>query len=157
MKETLQRLFAHMQWADDQVYARCHDAHAEVEVAHLTEAVRLYAHIVAVERLWFLRLQKQDSSVQKVWPTMSLDACAKLSHENVAAYAAYLDKMTEADLATPIPYLTSAGDPFTNTAGDILLQVALHGVHHRGQIATTLRRVGIEPPVLDFIRYARGK
>ena len=157
MKETLIRLFAHMQWADDQVYARCHDAHAEVEVAHLTEAVRLYAHIVAVERLWFLRLQKQDSSVQKVWPTMSLDACAKLSHENVAAYAAYLDKMSESDLATPIPYKTSAGDPFTNTASDILLQVALHGVHHRGQIATTLRRVGIEPPVLDYIRYARGK
>ncbi len=155
MKETIQRLFAHMEWADQQVYARCHDAHAEVEVAHLTEAVRLYAHVVACERLWFLRLQKQDSSVQKVWPTMSLDACAKLGSENIAALNAFIAPMKEPDFATPIPYKSSAGDPYTNTIGDILIHIATHGVHHRAQIATTLRRVGIEPPALDFILFAR--
>jgi hypothetical protein len=60
MKETLQRLFAHMQWADEEVHVRCRDAHGEAEVAHLTEALRLYSHIVAAERLWYLRLQKED-------------------------------------------------------------------------------------------------
>ena len=157
MKETLQRLLAHMQWADDQVLARCRDAHAEVEVAHLIEAVRLYAHIVGTERVWFLRLQKQDWHAQKIWPTMSLDACEKLAHDNAVAYTAYVDGLKEADFADPIPYVNSQGDSFTNTVGDILIHVVTHGVHHRGQIATTLRRVGIEPPVLDYIRFARGK
>jgi uncharacterized damage-inducible protein DinB len=30
-------------------------------------------------------------------------------------------------------------------------------VHHRGQIASSLRAHGAEPPALDFIRFARGK
>ena len=157
MKEALQRLYSHMQWADEQVHARCRDAHGEAEVAHLTEALRLYSHIVAAERLWYLRLQKEDWTVQKVWPTMSLDACAKLAKENAAAFAAYLDRLTEADFANPIPYVSSKGDSFTTAVGDILLQVALHGVHHRGQIAMTLRRVGIEPPVLDYTHFVRTR
>jgi uncharacterized damage-inducible protein DinB len=157
MKETLQRLFAHMEWADEQVHARCRDAHGEVEVAHLTEALRLYAHIVGAERLWFLRLQKEDWTVQKVWPTLSLDACAKLGKENSAAFAAYLDKVTDKDFATLIPYTTSKGDSFQTAIGDILIHVAMHGVHHRGQIAMTLRRVGIEPPVLDYTHWTRTK
>jgi uncharacterized damage-inducible protein DinB len=157
MKDAIVRLLAHMEWADEQVYARCHDAHAEVEVAHLTEAVRLYAHVVACEKLWYLRLQKQDSRVQKVWPTMSLDACAKLGRESVAAFKSYIDGLADADLATPIPYVNSQGSPFTNTIGDILIHVMIHGAHHRGQIATTLRRVGIEPPAVDYIVFARRK
>lgn len=157
MKETLQRLFSHMQWADQRVLARCRDAHAEVEVAHLTEAVRLYAHVLGTERVWYLRLQKQDWHVQKVWPTLPLDSCAALASENAAAYTKYLDSISESDLANEIAYVNSRGDAFTNTAGDILLHVALHGAHHRGQIATTLRRVGIEPPELDYICFAREK
>jgi uncharacterized damage-inducible protein DinB len=157
MKETLQRLINHMQWADQQVLARCRDAHAEVEVAHLTEAVRLYAHVLGTERVWYLRLQKEDWHVQKVWPTLALESCAVLASENASAYAKYLDALKENDLANPISYVNSRGDPFTNTAGDILLHVALHGAHHRGQIATTLRRVGIEPPELDYIVFARRK
>jgi uncharacterized damage-inducible protein DinB len=39
----------------------------------------------------------------------------------------------------------------------MLTHVALHGVHHRGQIAASLRANGIDPPALDFIRFARGK
>jgi uncharacterized damage-inducible protein DinB len=157
MKETLQKLAAHMLWADEQVLKRFRDAHAEVEVAHLAEAVRLYAHVLAVERVWYLRLLQQDWKVQKVWPMMAVESCAALAKENAAALTAYLDKLSEEDLAKPIPYVNSQGESFTNTAGDILLQIVLHGVHHRGQVATTLRRVGIEPPVLDYIRFVRGR
>jgi uncharacterized damage-inducible protein DinB len=39
----------------------------------------------------------------------------------------------------------------------MLTHVALHGVHHRGQIAASLRSNEIEPPALDYIRFARGK
>jgi uncharacterized damage-inducible protein DinB len=157
MKETLERMFAHMEWADQEVYARCHAAHGEMEVAHLTEALRLYSHIVAAERLWYLRLLQQDWTGQKVWPTMSLDACAKLAKENAQAFATYLAGLTEDDFATLIPYVTSKGDAFKTSVGDILIHVALHGVHHRGQIAMTLRRVGIEPPILDYTHYRRTR
>lgn len=156
MKEAIRRLFDHMQWADHEIYTRCHDAHGEMEVAHLTEALRLYSHIVAAERLWYLRLKKEDWTVQKVWPTMSLEACGKMAKENAALFDTYLDSLHDGDFSTPIPYTTSKGDFFETMAGDILLHVALHGVHHRGQIAMTLRRVGIEPPILDYTHYRRS-
>jgi len=87
MKETIKRLLEHMEWADGEIYTRCHDAHGEMEVAHLTEALRLYSHIVAAERLWYLRLQKEDWTVQKVWPTMSLEACGKMATQNAALFS----------------------------------------------------------------------
>jgi uncharacterized damage-inducible protein DinB len=157
MKETLQRMLAHMLWADQNVLKRFRDAHGEMEVAHLAEAVRLYAHVLAAERLWYLRLQQQDWRVQKVWPMMAVEGCAALAKENAAAYAAYLDGLSEVDLAKPIPYTNTLGESFNNTVGDILLHVFLHGAHHRGQVATTLRRVGIEPPALDYIRFVRER
>ncbi len=156
MKEVIKRLFEHMEWADQEIFRRCHDAHGEMEVAHLTEALRLYSHIVAAERLWYLRLRKEDSSVQKVWPTMSLDACGKMANENAKLFNSYLESLHDGDFMTPIPYITSKGDHFETAVGDILLHVALHGVHHRGQVAMTLRRVGIEPPILDYTHYRRS-
>lgn len=156
MKETIRRLFEHMHWADEEIYARCRDAHGEMEVAHLTEALRLFSHIVAAERLWYLRLKKEDSTVQKVWPTMSLEACGKMAKENAALFDSYLDSLHDGDFGTLTPYTTSKGDFFETLVSDILLHVALHGVHHRGQIALTLRRVGIEPPILDYTHYRRS-
>ena len=66
-------------------------------------------------------------------------------------------KLAEADFAREVRYTNSAGDSFANSVGDILTHVAMHGVHHRGQIAASLRANGAEPPALDYIRFARGK
>jgi uncharacterized damage-inducible protein DinB len=157
MKEILQRLISHMQWADQQVQTRLREAKDETAATHMTEAIRLYAHVVGAERVWLLRLQNQDWRVQKVWPTLSIDASASLAQENASAFAGYLATLAEADLAREIAYVNSQGDSFTSTVADILIHVAVHGSHHRGQIATTLRRIGAEPPNVDYIRFARGR
>ena len=48
--------------------------------------------------------------------------------------------------------------PFEAPAGVLLLQILLHGQHHRAQNASRLRELGVEPPMTDFILcYALGK
>ena len=37
--------------------------------------------------------------------------------------------------------------------GETMLQVVSHGTHHRGQISTRLRELGVEPPLVDFIAW----
>jgi uncharacterized damage-inducible protein DinB len=54
-----------------------------------------------------------------------------------------------------VSYRNSAGREFTNTVADIVTHVAMHGSHHRGQIALKLRASGQEPPYVDYIQFAR--
>ena len=59
-------------------------------------------------------------------------------------------------LRREVAYSNSAGVAFHSTVEDILLQVAMHGSYHRGQIALLLRQEGAEPAATDFIGFARG-
>jgi uncharacterized damage-inducible protein DinB len=149
MLEALKRLMGHMQWADAQVLARMREARSA------GGAVSLLAHVLAAERLWHLRLQGEDWTSQPVWPELSLAACAALAAENAKTYEAYMPTLDEAALARTVTYTNSKGVTYTNTVGDILLHVAMHGSHHRGQIASMLRRAETEPPAVDYIVFVR--
>ena len=151
MHAILQRLVEHMSWADSQVLAKLRTAPED------TAALKWYAHVLAAERIWYLRLHGQDWTTQRVWPVLSLDECAALAEQNSSQLKQYVSRLTDEELARSITYINSSGDTFTNSVSDMLTHVALHGVHHRGQIAASLRANGVDPPALDFIRFARGK
>ncbi len=59
------------------------------------------------------------------------------------------------DEHTPISYRSFAGEPFTNTLGEIVRHVVNHGTYHFGQITTMLRQLGAQPNSLDLIAYYR--
>jgi uncharacterized damage-inducible protein DinB len=151
MKTTLQKLISHMKWADGQVLTRLRSAPED------EASLKWYAHVLAAERVWYLRLHNQDWTTQRVWPSMSLDECAALAEQNAAQFSQYVARLADSDFVREVRYTNSAGDTFANAVVDILIHVALHGVHHRGQIASSLRAHGDEPPALDYIRFARGK
>ena len=151
MQPILNRLVEHMTWADAQVLSKLRTAPED------TAALKWYAHVLAAERIWLLRLHGQDWTTQRVWPSLSLDECAALAQQNSAQLAQFVTRLKDDELSKPMQYTNSTGDTFTNTVSDMLTHVALHGVHHRGQIAASLRANGIDPPALDFIRFARGK
>jgi len=58
-------------------------------------------------------------------------------------------------LTRAIGYRNSAGRSYENSVADIIIHTAMHGEHHRGQIARLLRAAGREPPYTDYIQYAR--
>ncbi len=149
MLEALKRLIRHMQWADGEVLARMREAGTG------GGAVTLFAHVLAAERLWHMRLVGEDWTSQAVWPELMLKECAALVAENAATYEGYMATLDEAALARPVTYTNSKGVTYTNTVGDILLHVAMHGSHHRGQIATMLRRAETDPPYVDYIAFVR--
>ena len=66
------------------------------------------------------------------------------------------DRLTETDLAARLAYVNSAGKPFDDEVGDILLHVMLHGQYHRGKINLLLRQGGAEPGPVDYIAFTRG-
>lgn len=149
MKECVPRLVAHMKWADHQVLTA-------LRARSTPEALRWFAHVLAAERVWLLRLRGENSSGQKVWPVLTLDECEKTARENATQFDTLVAKLDEPELSRSVTYVNTAGRTFTNSVADILLQVMVHGAHHRGQIASSLRTAGGTPPALDYIRFVRG-
>jgi len=151
MHAILQRLLEHMTWADAQVLARLRGAPED------TASLKWYAHVLAAERVWYMRLHGQDWTRQRVWPALSLDECSSLAEQNAGQFKQYIARLKDDELDRKVTYTNSAGETHSNTISDVITHVALHGVHHRGQIAASLRSNGVDPPALDFIRFARGK
>ena len=87
-----------------------------------------------------------------VWENRPAESFAAIDRQNHDETRRILDT---ADLLSPIAYTNSQGQPFANTAGDILFHVINHSTYHRGQIALLFRQNGMEPLVTDYIFYKR--
>lgn len=146
----LERLFAHLHWADSRTLAALRGAPAPP-----SKAVELYAHLLGAEHVWLARLRQRPATAA-VWPRLSLAACAELAAANHADFDECLATLNTPALAAETPYTNSAGQSFRTRADDILLHVALHGCYHRGQVALLLREAGCEPQPTDYIAFVRG-
>lgn len=150
MADTFRRLMEHLAWADQRALAALQAAGAPDPAL-----VELYAHVLGAEAVWLARIEGRAAPMP-VWPRLDLAGCAALAAENAAGLRRYAADLTPAELARPVTYRNSAGAEFTSTVEDILVQVALHGSYHRGQVARGLRQDGHEPQATDYIAWARG-
>lgn len=118
-------------------------------------SVRWFAHILAAQRVWLTRLAGEDSHHLPIWPDSSAGECRPMLEELEGMLGRYADALTEESLETPIAYRNQRGDAYSQTPLEILTHLAFHAQHHRGQIASELRRLGEIPAVTDFIAFRR--
>lgn len=150
MLEAIRRLWAHVVWAD----LRLLDA-LESGASVPAEAAREYAHILGADAVWLGRLQGVPPTLP-VWPELERAALRGQVQALHAAYDGFLGGLDAEALARPVAYTTTDGRPFTDAAGDILLQVVLHAQYHRGRINLLLRQSGLRPAPADYIAFVRG-
>jgi uncharacterized damage-inducible protein DinB len=148
----LSRLFEHMAWADRRVLTAIRASPEAVEPA----VAGLFSHVLAAERVWLLRLNGEDSSLQPVWPELSPAGMESLAQANAAAFRDLLARSEPRDLGASVSYANTRGIEFHTQVIDILTHVALHGSYHRGQIALRIREQGGEPMETDYIAFARS-
>lgn len=65
----------------------------------------------------------------------------------------FLEGLSDADVAREVEYAGGAGVKCTMPIGELMRHAANHAVHHRGQLALHLRRLGYAPPALDLLYY----
>jgi uncharacterized damage-inducible protein DinB len=69
---------------------------------------------------------------------------------------AFVDSLTDGDVARVIEYRTLNGAPGSSTIGHMVQHVVNHGSYHRGQLTTMLRQLGAAPAKsMDLIGYYR--
>lgn len=145
----IRSLLDHMAWADELILESLR------QPAVPQRALDLYAHVLGAEHVWLTRLEQRPRTVA-VWPVLTLDQCARLAAENRAAFQAYAERLTSADLRRTVHYRNSAGQEFDTPIEDILVHVAMHGSYHRGQVTLLVRDAGAEPQPTDYIAFVRG-
>src|SRR5215217_4744561 len=146
-----------MRWADA-LFADALFANALEAEPPNAEATRLFAHVASVEHLWYSRIQGQKPE-HAVWPSLSVAESRELAARHADLFEQLLDVRNEGDVGDDaleriVAYRNSLGKDYRNSVGDIITHVAMHGGHHRGQIARLLRLAGREPPYTDYIQFA---
>lgn len=144
-------LFDHAMWADAQILSAI--ATLPAGSTARADAERIYAHLAAASHVWLSRLDRRAPE-HAVWPTLSLEQAGALSAESLAGLREWASR-GEAVLGSPLEYVTSTGQPFRNTVGEVIAQAVLHHSHHRGQLALLIRQGGGTPSPTDFIVYTR--
>jgi uncharacterized damage-inducible protein DinB len=146
----LGKLLDHLEWADKRVLDSLR------AMSHPDQrALDLYAHVLGAEHTWLSRILERAPQ-EKVWPDLTLERASTLAAENAAGLRALLDSRPADELQRRVAYRNSAGVAFESTVEDMLLQVALHGCYHRGQVAMVVRDAGGEPSPTDYIAFVRG-
>jgi uncharacterized damage-inducible protein DinB len=110
-----------------------------------------FSHILNAHQVWNSRILL-DTNKFGVWEIHHVNELIKIDQDNYVNSIKILD---QGSLQTEIKYVTSKGDPFTNTIRDILFHIINHSTYHRGQIAADFRQNGLEPIVTDYIFYKR--
>ncbi len=114
------------------------------------------AHIVGAEWLWLRRWQGESPPSMPIWTGTSTLPEIKAELATVEAErAAFLDRLTDADLEGVVSYRGFDGKTFAHPLGQLMRHVVNHSTYHRGQLATLLRQLGQAPPNTDFTRSLR--
>jgi uncharacterized damage-inducible protein DinB len=111
-----------------------------------------FAHMVAVERIWLERWR--GKSPKSLIPANDFPTLAVVVERwgtverDIREYLAGLD---EAALARPVTYINIRGEEWTYPLRRMIVHLLNHQSCHRGQVATILRMLGIQPPAVDFL------
>jgi uncharacterized damage-inducible protein DinB len=154
MQDDIMALFAYDRWANRIVFDACRKLNAEQYVAEPVpgwSSVRSTIYHIALAAEFNLRGLSGDSDTRI--PTeadlVTVDDVAQLLERAYRRYEELLPTLTPERLNTLLT-IHAIGRTFTLPRWAILRHIVNHSTYHRGQVASKLKRFGIELPITDF-------
>jgi uncharacterized damage-inducible protein DinB len=151
-------LFAYNRWADRRVLDACRKLTAEQYVAEPVpgwSSVRsTIVHIAVVTEGWLSGFEGQsDRAILTEADLPTVDDAERLLDRANQIFDGLAGKATPEWLATPLTMRRGSRSAVL-PPWVVLRHVANHSTYHRGQVASKLKRLGIEQPATDFIFWA---
>ena len=146
----------HNYWARDRQLQVCASLSAEVflrSTGGSFPSVRdTLAHMLAVEWLWLERWRgKSPKSLISAGDFPDMEALVERWNAVEREMREYLAGLDEEALARPLTYMNFQGEQWTYPLWQMITHVLNHQSYHRGQVATLLRMMGVQPPHVDFL------
>lgn len=152
-------LLTHMEWAD----ARTWRVARGLPAAQTDERMRWLLHHLHLVQSVYLQAWRGDpfvvSELASYPDLQAIEAWARPFYPSAAAFAGSLD---DAQLGKVMDYpwtdliMKQFGSVVPSTLSESAWQVFSHTTYHRGQVATRLRELGGEPPLVDFLVWVWG-
>jgi uncharacterized damage-inducible protein DinB len=113
-------------------------------------------HLFQADSIWLDRLEGRPTGGLADY---AAPGCTFELHD---AWTGVLDKMihwaeaqNEADWSRDLSYKSLAGVSYATPLWQMVLHIVNHGSHHRGQITSMLRQLGVKPVNIDLIGFYR--
>lgn len=152
--EDLKGFFAHMEWADAQVWTAALSNAGAADDAALRAKL---SHTHGVQRA-FICVWQNVTVVRPPADPPDLRTTLAAARAYYRDLAQFVPTLAEEDLARPTVMPWSRGfaeylgrEPTVTTLAETMTQVAMHSTYHRGQVNTRLRELGVEPALTDYI------
>jgi uncharacterized damage-inducible protein DinB len=155
MLQALRFLYDYNTWATQRVLDAAERLRLQqfVSAQDGHEAIRdLLVHSIWAQWIWLERCR--GASPQERWQPGAFPYVATLTarwREVDTQTHAYLNALTEADLAQVITYENFAGETWSYPVWQVLLHQANHAQQHRSEAALLLTRAGSSPGNLDLL------
>ncbi len=156
----LRHYFRYADWANDRVLAAAEglddaalDRPLEIGLGTLRKTV---LHVEGAERNWLENWMQGSKPGFLVRPeTIGIAELRAKWRDTARIRNAFLATLDDAALQREILAQPEEGIRLYYRLGTIMLHVITHGTHHRAQALNMLRKLGVAPPVLDYIIWCR--
>lgn len=157
---TIKLLYNYNRWANLRVLAVCESLTLEQwarELGHSWGSVHgLLTHMYAAEAIWVSRWKGDSPRVMAKaadFPTYAALERAWMQVENDILN--FIDTCNDKTLSEEVTYINTRGVTYTFPLGQLMLHLANHQTHHRGELAAMLAILDVPHPEDDLLLYMR--
>jgi uncharacterized damage-inducible protein DinB len=147
-------LLTHMEWADAQTWRAIRNTPA----ASSDDRLKWLCHHSHLVQSIYLQAWRGDPfQLTKLTDYPDLQSIEDWTRPYYPLVAAFAESVDESRFAQPVNFPWSEmivekfGQALPATLSESAFQIFTHTAYHRGQIATRIRELGGEPPLVDFI------
>lgn len=116
------------------------------------------AHVLGAEIVWLSRWRGEPlPAVPGATDFASFAALRERWEPHASALLAFVDGLSDEDVAATFEYANTRGDRFANPLLQLLAHVVNHGTQFRGEAAAALSALGHSPGDLDLLAYLRSR
>jgi len=158
MHDDFASLFAFNRWANDKMLEACRkltpEQYAAEPVPEWSPIRSTVYHIVVVTDAWLRRVaDNPDENFPTEAEVATLEDAVRILDRAYKTFDTILPKLTPAFLNTPKAF-TRRGQTRMMLPWIVLRHVVNHTTYHRGQVASKLKRFGIQQAETDMVYWA---
>lgn len=156
--EYLARLFEYNRWANERVLLAAEqlsDFDLKKDQGHSWGSIHaMLVHMLSAEWIWLRRLQGHSpAGLLSAAEFPTVDAVRTRWAVIASNLFAFLHEQTPANLMQDVHYRSTEGNAYTLKTWQILVHVANHATHHRGELAAMFALLDVPHEEDDWLFY----